>query len=177
MISPLRVKKIINDYETLEKELSTGQLNKKDYVAKSKEYSILSEIMLVAKSYIAYEKNKSELEILIEDKKNDIEMSELAKKELYELNKKHNKDEKDLKLFLLPKDEADNKNAIVEIRAGTGGLEASIFASDLFKMYEKVSSLKGWQMEIISLSKSEAQGFKEVITLVKGKNVYSKPNF
>ena len=173
MISPLRVKKIINDYEALEKELSTGQLNKKDYVAKSKEYSILSEIILVAKSYIAYEKDKSELEILIEDKKNDIEMSELAKKELYELNKKHNKDEKDLKLFLLPKDEADNKNAIVEIRAGTGGLEASIFASDLFKMYEKVSSLKGWQMEIISLSKSEAQGFKEVITLVKGKNVYS----
>ena len=76
---------------------------------------------------------------------------------------KHQINEKKLKLFLLPKDEDDNKNAIVEIRAGTGGLEASLFCADLFKMYEKVCSKKKWRLEIINISKSEAGGYKEVI--------------
>ena len=80
---------------------------------------------------------------------------------------------KKIKLFLLPKDDADKKNAIIEIRAGTGGLEASLFASDLFKMYEKVSHKKKWILELISISKSEAGGLKEVIASIKGKNIYS----
>ncbi len=80
---------------------------------------------------------------------------------------------KKLKLFLLPKDEADKKNAIIEIRAGTGGLEASLFASDLFKMYEKVSHKKKWIIELISISRSEAGGLKEVIASIKGNNIYS----
>ena len=74
---------------------------------------------------------------------------------------------------MLPKDEADKKNAIIEIRAGTGGLEASLFASDLFKMYEKVSQKKKWSLEIISISKSDAGGLKEVIASIKGRNIYS----
>ena len=80
---------------------------------------------------------------------------------------------KKLKLFLLPKDEADKKDAIIEIRAGTGGLEASLFASDLFKMYEKVSHKKKWSVELISISRSEAGGLKEVIASIKGTNIYS----
>ena len=76
-------------------------------------------------------------------------------------------------MFLLPKDEADKKNAIIEIRAGTGGLEASLFASDLFKMYEKVCNKKKWSLELISISKSEAGGLKEVIASIKGNNIYS----
>ena len=80
---------------------------------------------------------------------------------------------KKIKLFLLPKDKADSKNAIIEIRAGTGGLEASLFASDLYKMYEKVCQSKKWAIEIISISKSDAGGLKEVIALIKGKNIYS----
>ena len=173
MISLLRIKKIIDDYNNLEKELASGQLDKKIFINKSKEYSVLGEIVEVAKSYSSYEKEKKELESLIEDKKNESEMSLLAKKELLDLKNKHEKDEKDLKLFLLPKDEADKKNAIIEVRAGTGGLEASLFAADIFKMYEKVCSIKNWNIEIISLSKSEAGGFKEVIALIKGQNVYS----
>ena len=74
---------------------------------------------------------------------------------------------------MLPKDEADTKNAIIEIRAGTGGLEASLFANDLFKMYEKISNKKKWNLEIISISKSDAGGLKEVIAVIKGKNIYS----
>jgi len=97
----------------------------------------------------------------------------MAKNELYELKKQYEINEKKLKLFLLPKDDADKKNAIIEIRAGTGGLEASLFAADLFKMYEKVCHKKKWFLELISISKSEAGGLKEVIASIKGKNIYS----
>ena len=98
---------------------------------------------------------------------------DLAKIELKDLISKHDKNENKIKLFLLPKDEADTKNAIIEIRAGTGGLEASLFASDLFKMYEKVSHKKKWIMEVITISRSDAGGLKEVIASIKGKNIYS----
>ena len=97
----------------------------------------------------------------------------MADLELDELKLTNNNSEKKLKLFLLPKDEADKKNAIIEIRAGTGGLEASLFAADLFKMYEKVSNKKKWKLELISISKSEAGGLKEVIASIKGINIYS----
>ena len=100
-------------------------------------------------------------------------MKDLAETELEELKKNNEINEKKIKIFLLPKDEADTKNAIIEIRAGTGGLEASLFAGDLFKMYEKVSHKKKWQLEIISISKSDAGGLKEVIASIKGKNIYS----
>ena len=86
---------------------------------------------------------------------------------------KREKYENRIKIFLLPKDEDDDKNAIVEIRAGTGGLEASLFCSDLYKMYEKVCSKKKWKLDLISISKSEAGGFKEVIFSVSGNDIYS----
>ena len=97
----------------------------------------------------------------------------MAEQELDELQLNYDKSEKKLKFFLLPKDEADKKNAIIEIRAGTGGLEASLFAGDLFKMYEKVCNKKKWSLELISISKSEAGGLKEVIASIRGSNIYS----
>ena len=97
----------------------------------------------------------------------------LAEKEFKDLEEKKKKNEKKLKIFLLPKDKEDEKNTIVEVRAGTGGLEATLFVADLFRMYEKVCSKKGWKIEIISISKSEAGGFKEVIFSVTGENIYS----
>ena len=96
-----------------------------------------------------------------------------SEKELKEAEIKKEKNEKKLKIFLLPKDSDDEKNTIVEIRAGTGGLEATLFVADLFRMYEKVCSKKKWQLEIINISKSEAGGFKEVIFLVNGNDIYS----
>ena len=89
----------------------------------------------------------------MQDKSSDNEIIEMAEKDLNLMNKKKEQYENELKIFLLPKDEDDDKNAIVEIRAGTGGLEASLFCSDLFRMYEKVCSKKKWQLEIISISK------------------------
>ena len=173
MIPSDKIKNIINTYELLEKELASGDISKKDFVKKSKEYSGIGEVINDAKKYLDFEKEKLELEKIIDDKKTDKEMSLLAKNELNELLKQYKLSEKILKVYLLPKDEADSKNAILEIRAGTGGLEATLFVSDLYKMYEKVCLNKGWSIEIINISKSDAGGFKEVILLVKGGSVYS----
>ena len=173
MIPINKVKDLISKHALLEKELSTGEIDKKKFAEKSKEYSDLNDIVNEAKEYSSFESEKTELEKIINDNNSDEEMIELAQSELKELIKKNEINEKKIKLFLLPKDEADSKNAIIEIRAGTGGLEASLFASDLFKMYEKVSNKKKWVLEIISISKSDAGGLKEVIAAIKGKNIYS----
>ena len=168
-----KVKDIITKYDSLEKELSSGSIDPKLFATKSKEYSDLGGIIKIAREYVNFENEKKDLLNMVQDKSNDHEMIDLAQKDLNELVKKKEKYENDLKLFLLPKDEDDNKNAIVEIRAGTGGLEASLFCADLFKMYEKVCSKKKWKLEIINISKSEAGGFKEVIFLVNGDDIYS----
>ena len=173
MIPLNKVKELLLNHKNLEKDLSSENINKNEFARKSKEYSELNGIIDVAKNYLNFEDLKNELEKIINDKHNEIEFINLAKKELDELLQNKILYEKKLKLFFLPKDEADTKNAIIEIRAGTGGLEASLFASDLFKMYEKVSNRKKWNLEIISISKSDAGGLKEVISLIKGRNIYS----
>ena len=173
MVPIKKVEDLINKHSNLEKELSSGKVDKKLFAEKSKEYSDLNEIIEESKDYISFEKNKNDLEKIINDSSSDKEIKEIAQIELQEIVKKHKDNEKKIKLFLLPKDEADSKNAIIEIRAGTGGLEASLFASDLFKMYEKISHKKKWILEIISISKSDAGGLKEVIATIKGKNIYS----
>ena len=177
MIPIEKVKDIISKYDVLEKELSSGSIDPKLYAKKSKEYSSLGEIIATARNYVKFETEKKELVDMLQDKKNDQEIIDLAQKDLNDLIEKKENYEKDLKIFLLPKDDDDNKNAIVEIRAGTGGLEASLFCSDLFKMYEKVCSKKKWKLEIINISKSEAGGFKEVIFSVSGNDIYSYLKF
>ena len=173
MVPIKKVEDLIKKHSNLEKELSSGNVDKKLFAEKSKEYSDLNEIIKEIKDYISFEKNKNDLEKIINDPSSDKEIKEIAYIELQEIIKQHKINEKKIKLFLLPKDEADSKNAIIEIRAGTGGLEASLFASDLFKMYEKISHKKKWTLEIISISKSDAGGLKEVIAAIKGKNIYS----
>ena len=173
MIPQKTVEELIDKHSSLEKDLSLGNIDKKFFAEKSKEYSDLNEIINDAKKYIEFEKDKFELEKILNDEKTENELLKMAEIELADLKLQHKKYEKKLKLFLLPKDEADKKNAIIEIRAGTGGLEASLFAADLFKMYEKISNKKKWSLEIISISRSEAGGLKEVIATVKGNNIYS----
>ena len=177
MIPVDKVREIISRHKLLEKELSSDKVDKKKFAKISKEYSDLNEILNNAREYLSFDETERDLEKIINDSKSDLEMIELAKNELDELNKNKKINEKKLKLFLLPKDDADKKNAIIEIRAGTGGLEASLFASDLFKMYEKVSNKKKWILELISISKSDAGGLKEVIASIKGENIYSSLKF
>ena len=173
MLPKEKIKSIILKHESIEKELASGSLDPKLYSNKSKEYSELNQIIEHAKKYLKFESEKRELEVIINDNKSDDDMRTLAKKELESLLISNNEQENRLKIFLLPKDSDDQKNAIVEIRAGTGGLEATLFCADLFKMYEKVCSKKKWLVEIINISKSDAGGFKEVIFSVTGNNIYS----
>ena len=173
MIPVKTIEELIARHSLLEKDLATGKIEKKLFAEKSKEYADLNEIINMAKKYRSFEKDKSELEKILNEKNTDEELINMAKIELQNLKDENLNNEKALKLFLIPKDEADRKNAIIEIRAGTGGLEASLFAADLFKMYEKISSKKKWILELISISRSEAGGLKEVIASIKGNNIYS----
>ena len=173
MIPEKTIEELISRHSSLEKDLASGKIDKKHFAEKSKEYSDLNEIVESAKKYSSYVNDKDELEKILNDKNSDEELIKMAQVELSDLNLQFNKNEKKLKLFLLPKDEADKKDAIIEIRAGTGGLEASLFAGDLFKMYEKVCHKKKWSLEVISISRSDAGGLKEVIASIKGNNIYS----
>ena len=173
MIPRKTIEELISKHSNLEKELSSGSIEKKQFAEKSKEYSDLNEIVENANKFLSFENEKKDLEKILNDQTTDNELKKMAELELDDLKLKYETNEKKLKLFLLPKDEADKKNAIIEIRAGTGGLEASLFASDLFKMYEKISHKKKWVLEIISISRSEAGGLKEVIASIKGTNIYS----
>jgi peptide chain release factor 1 len=173
MIPIEKVQDIIAKHDNLEKDLSSGSLSPKIFAQKSKEYSSLGNIISFARAFVKFDSEIKDLQNIIQDKSNDVEMLEMAKKDIDELKDKKIDYENKLKIFLLPKDEDDDKNAIVEIRAGTGGLEASLFCSDLFKMYERVCSKKKWKLEIINISKSEAGGFKEVIFSVNGNDIYS----
>ena len=173
MIPKKTIEDLIKKHSLLEKDLSSGEIEKNSFAEKSKEYADLNEIIDNAKKYISYEKDRNELQAILDEKNSDQDLIKMAEIELESLELENKKNEKKLKIFLLPKDEADKKNAIMEIRAGTGGLEASLFAADLFKMYEKVSHKKKWTVELISISRSEAGGLKEVIASIKGTNIYS----
>ena len=142
MIPLEKVQDVVVKYDSLEKELSTGTIDSKTFAQKSKEYSDLGNIISYARAYIKFDDERKELEQILQDKSSDSEMRILAEKELDILKQKKIDHTNKLKIFLLPKDDDDSKNAIVEIRAGTGGLEASLFCSDLFKMYEKVCTKK-----------------------------------
>ncbi len=177
MIPIDKVREIVSRHQLLEQELSSDKIDKKNFAKISKEYSDLNEILINAKQYLSFDETEKGLEKILNDNGSDQEIRDLARTELDELFKNKKFNEKKLKLFLLPRDDADKKNAIIEIRAGTGGLEASLFAADLYKMYEKVSIRKSWLLELISISKSDAGGLKEVIASIKGKNIYSSLKF
>ena len=142
MIPPKKIEDLINRHTVLEKDLSSEQIDKKTFAEKSKEYSELNEIIENAKKYLSFDRDQKDLNKILNDNNSDKELIKMAEIELNDLKSQLEINEKKLKLFLLPKDEADKKNAIIEIRAGTGGLEASLFAADLYKMYEKVSQKK-----------------------------------
>ncbi|AHK03972.1 MULTISPECIES: peptide chain release factor 1 [Rhizobium/Agrobacterium group] len=147
------------------------------YVKLASEYS---ELEPVVKKVREYEKAVSEaagLQALLADKTTDKDMRDLAEMELPEVEARIGELEKEMQVLLLPKDAADEKSAILEIRAGTGGSEAALFAGDLFRMYERFASAKGWKVEVLSASEGEAGGYKEIIATISGRGVFSKLKF
>ena len=177
MIPRDKVENIVNRFNELELILAKPDLKKEEFVSNSKEYSNLNDIITFARSYLKVLDDLKNTKNILEDKATDKEFYEMAELEFKELKKEEEECVKRLKVFLLPKDEADEKNAIIEIRAGTGGQEAALFAADLFNMYQKVAVLNGWKVEIINLSNSEGGGYKEIIASIVGRNVFSKLKF
>jgi len=145
--------------------------NMKKYIQLNKEYKELSPVIGAYMNYKNTLSNIDSAKAILADEKDD-EMREMAKDELEDLNSKVDELEERLKILLLPTDPQDSKNAILEIRAGTGGDEASIFAGDLFRMYSKYCEQKGWKMEISNFTDGTAGGYKEIIASVKGDGVY-----
>ena len=177
MIPIDKVENIVSRFNELENILAKPDLKKDEFVSNSKEYSNLNEIISYAKDYLKVLEDLKSTKNILEDKSTDKEFYEMADKELKDLKQQEEECVKRLKVFLLPKDEADEKNAIIEIRAGTGGMEAALFAADLFNMYQRVAVLNGWKVEIINLSNSEGGGYKEIIASIVGRNVFSKLKF
>ena len=145
--------------------------DQKRYVKLNKEYHDLEKILNAKNEYQLALAHIAEARSIL-DTENDPEMREMAKAELDEIEPRIPEMEENIKLLLIPADPEDNKNSIVEIRGGTGGDEAAIFAGDLFKMYTNYCESKGWRLEITNISEGTSGGFKEIIFTVSGENVY-----
>jgi peptide chain release factor 1 len=150
--------------------------DQKRYIAINKEYKDLSTVMKVISEYEGLLKNIDEAKEIIADG-SDEEMTEMAKMELEEASERLPQLEEKIKFMLIPKDPEDAKNVIVEIRAGTGGDEASIFAGDLYRMYTKYCAEKGWKTEVEDISEGTSGGFKEIIFSITGADVYGDMKF
>lgn len=148
-----------------------------EYVKLAAEYAELETIVAPIKELTAVKTERKAMQSMIEDKALDAELRQLAKEEQPLLDNKIHELEEKLQLLLLPKDIADDKSAILEIRAGTGGSEAALFCSDLFRMYERYASANGWKIELISASEGEIGGYKEIIVAIEGKGVFAKLKF
>jgi peptide chain release factor 1 len=170
--------RVVARYEDLAKALSAGgKVNPQEFAKLSKEYSDLTPI---AQSIMALRKTKSELDdvdSILADAAADPELKRMAESERETLTRKIPELEERVKFLLLPKDEADAKNAILEVRAGTGGDEAALFAADLFRMYQRYAEGRGWKFEIMNLNETGIGGFKEAIASITGRDVFARLKF
>ncbi len=169
-----KIKEIEDRFEHLENELASPGIfqDNKIYRKYSKEHSFLSPIITTYRRYQSVQEEINDNMTLLDDP--DLEMKKLAREEIESLKSDLSQLEKDLKLLLLPKDPNDEKNIILEIRAGTGGEEAALFAADLLRVYLRYAEVRGWKTENLSRNITGIGGFKEVIILTEGQRVYSR---
>ena len=167
-----KFEKIIEKHREIEGKLSTAVSDLQEYAKLAKEYRRLEKIVEAYNILQRLEKQIEGNKEIIDDEE-DAELSELAKDELPELETRRDKLESELKIMLLPPDPRDNRNIIVEIRAGTGGQEACLFAGDLFRMYRRFAERNRWKLEVLSSNPSDLGGFKEIIFSIVGERVYS----
>ncbi len=171
-----KIENILETFTNLETKLNN--INNQDfteYAKLSKEYSDMKPIVEKSSEFVKLQNELDGTEELISS--DDLEIRKEAEEEKERLKKKILKLEDELKIMLIPKDESDERNAIVEIRAGTGGEEAALFASDLLRMYSKYSELKGWKIEIMDISLTDHNGVKEVVLNISGKDVFGNLKF
>ena len=165
-----RLRQITNRFAELEARMASGQLEGEEFVKASRDYA---ELEPVAKAAAEVSSMRDEVEGLTEMLA-DPEMKAMAEEELASLKKALPQAERALAIAMLPKDEADQRPAMLEIRAGTGGDEAALFAGDLFRMYERFAAENGWRVEPVSMNASDAGGFKEIVANVTGQGVFAR---
>jgi len=171
-----RMDQLVKRFDMLEAQMAAGP-EPEAYVKMASEYAELQDMAGKIRELRAAEGELADLEAMLADKTTDAEMRELAEADLSAVEERIETLQKDIQILLLPKDAADERNAILEIRAGTGGDEAALFAGDLFRMYERYAASKGWRFEVASASEGEVGGFKEVIATVSGKGVFAHLKF
>jgi len=171
-----RLDALLARHELVESELATN-LSRDDYVKLSREFSELGPVIEAIKAYRAVTAEIADLEALAADAATDAEMRKLADAEKPALQARRDKLEHQIQLVLIPKDAMDDHDAILEIRAGTGGDEAALFAGYLFRMYERYAAQQGWKTEILSISEGSKGGFKEIVAEVHGRGVFAKLKF
>jgi peptide chain release factor 1 len=171
-----RLDALLARHEMVENELASG-LAADAYVKLSREFAELGPVVEAIKAYRGVVKEVADLDALSTDTKTDPEMRKMAEAEKPALQARLAKLEHQIRLALIPKDAMDDHNAILEIRAGTGGDEAALFAGDLFRMYERYAAKQGWKVEIMSISEGTKGGFKEIVAEVSGRGVFAKLKF
>src|SRR4029077_19197316 len=154
-----------------------GQLNSEKYVQITRELAELNPLIDAVKAYRATVRELTETEALMSDAASDAEMRSMAEAERETLAARRTELEQKIRVALLPKDAMDDRNVVLEIRAGTGGDEASLFAGDLFRMYERFAALQGWKVEVLSASEGTMGGYKEIVAEVKGRGAFAKLKF
>jgi peptide chain release factor 1 len=171
-----KLDKLIGRWSAIQEELNAG-VNQATRTKLTKEFAALNPIVATIEALKAAEKESADLKALIADPSSDKEMLAMARADLDALEPRREELTQKLRLQLLPKDAADERSVIVEVRAGTGGDEAALFAADLFRMYSRYAELKGWKVELISLSESDLGGYKEVIASISGEGVFARLKF
>lgn len=168
---------VVNRYNEVEALISEPGISSEDLVKMNKELATLSPVVEAINNFNKTERDMNDAKAMMEDSSLDKEMRDLAEAEYYELKEQMPDLEKEIKILLLPKDAEDEKNAILEVRAGTGGDEAALFAGVLFEMYQHYAEQQGWKFEVMDVSENELGGYKEATASISGKNVFSKLKF
>ncbi len=176
MLPQEKMRELERRFAEVEARMSAGP-DAETYVKLASEYAELEPVVAKIRDYQSAERELADLESLLSDRATDREMRELAEMEVPELEERIETLTGEIQLLLLPRDAADEKSAVLEIRAGTGGSEAALFAGDLFRMYERYASDKGWKVEVLSASEGDAGGYKEIIASVSGRGVFSRLKF
>jgi peptide chain release factor 1 len=176
MLPEAKLDTLLARHAALEAEL-LGQVNSDTYVRITRELSELTPVVDAVKTYRAATAEISDVESLIADPQTDSDMRAMAENERPELEARRDELIQQIRIALLPKDAMDQRNVMLEIRAGTGGDEASLFAGDLFRMYERFAALQGWKVEMISASEGTMGGFKEIVAEVQGRGAFAKLKF
>ena len=171
-----KLDRLVSRWETVQGTLASGA-DQETYVRLSREFAELDPIVATITALRSALREREGLQHLIDDPASEADVAALAEEEIGPLDTKIEDLERQLKVLLLPKDSADEKSAILEVRAGTGGEEAALFAADLFRMYQRYADAHGWKVAIISASESSTGGYKEIIANITGKGVFARLKF